>query len=143
MKFTDLYFQRRTKIEGRFLSKLVYKFLPSQNLVHLSHPRGGGQLPKNTYEMLQTLAELFLPNSCTFLGSIYFQRRQKPAEGWFLSKWVYKFLPSQKLVHLSGYFKRHIGGGQLPKIGAKSSKPQLNSFCRIAELFWVRSVPSF
>ena len=29
---------------------------------------------------------------------------QKPAEGWFLSKWVYKFCPSQKLVHLSGYF---------------------------------------
>ena len=40
---------------------------------------------------------------------------QKPAEGWFLFKWVYKFLPSQKLVHLSGYFKHHIGGGQLPK----------------------------
>ena len=38
--------------EGRFLSKLVYKFLPSQNLVHLSHHRGGGQLPKNTYETL-------------------------------------------------------------------------------------------
>jgi hypothetical protein len=28
---------------------------------------------------------------------------------------VYKFLPSQKLVHLSGYFKHHTGGGQLPK----------------------------
>ena len=37
------------------------------------------------------------------------------AFGWFLSKWVYKFLPSQKLVYLSGYFKHHIGGGQLPK----------------------------
>ena len=40
---------------------------------------------------------------------------QKPAEGWFLSKWVYKFCPSQKLAHLSGYFKHHIGGSQLPK----------------------------
>ena len=26
-----------------------------------------------------------------------------------------EFLPFQKLVHLSGYFKHHIGGGQLPK----------------------------
>ena len=49
---------------------------------------------------------------------------QKPAEGWFLSKWVYKFLPSQKLVHLSGYFfSFHIGGGQQQKSRAKSSKP--------------------
>ena len=29
-----------------------------------------------------------------------------------MAKWV---LPSQKLVHLLGYFKHHIGGGQLPK----------------------------
>ena len=36
---------------------------------------------------------------------------QKPAEGWFLSKWVYNFLPAQNLAHLS----HHIGGGQLPK----------------------------
>ena len=36
---------------------------------------------------------------------------QKPAEGWFLSKWVYNFLPPQNLAHLS----HHIGGGQLPK----------------------------
>ena len=40
-------FQRRTKTSQR-----VYKFLPSEKLVHLSHHRGGGQLPKNTYEML-------------------------------------------------------------------------------------------
>ena len=33
----------------------------------------------------------------------------------FVSKWFYKFLPSQKLVHLSGYSKHHRGGGQLPK----------------------------
>ena len=33
----------------------------------------------------------------------------------FVSKWVYDFLPSQNHVHLSGYFKHHIGGGQLPK----------------------------
>ena len=39
---------------------------------------------------------------------------RRPKDG-FVSKWVYKFLPSQKLVHLSGYFKHHIGGGQLPK----------------------------
>ena len=38
----------------------------------------------------------------------------RPKDG-FVSKWVYNFLPSQKLVHLSGYFKHHIGGGQLPK----------------------------
>ena len=35
----------------------------------------------------------------------------KPSFG----QWVYKFCPSEKLVHLSGYFKHHIGGGQLPK----------------------------
>ena len=35
---------------------------------------------------------------------------------WPLAKgWFFNFLPSQKLVHLSGYFKHHIGGGQLPK----------------------------
>ena len=36
---------------------------------------------------------------------------QKSAEGRFLSKWVYKFCPSQKLVHLSGYspLKSHRG----------------------------------
>ena len=38
--------------EGRFFSKLVYKFCPSQNLVHLSRHRGGGQLPKNRCEIL-------------------------------------------------------------------------------------------
>ena len=60
--------------------------------------------------------------SSTFLSIFFFltflsnsNARQKPAEGWFLSKWVYKFLPSQKHVQLSGYFKHHIGGGQLPK----------------------------
>ena len=47
---------------------------------------------------------------------------QKPAEGWFLSKWVYKFCPSQKLVHLSGYspLKSHMGVVNFPKIRAKS-----------------------
>ena len=49
------------------------------------------------------------------LAVLFSNAGQKPAEGWFLFKWVYKFLPSQKLVHLSGYFKHHIGGGQLPK----------------------------
>ena len=45
------------------------------------------------------------------LKNSYSNAGQKPAEGWLLSKWVYKFLPSQKLVRLS-----HIrGGGQLPK----------------------------
>ena len=41
----------------------------------------------------------------------------KPAEGWFWSKWVYKFLPAQKSGHLSGYFlfKHHIWGGQQHK----------------------------
>ena len=37
---------------------------------------------------------------------------QKSAEGRFLSKLVYKFCPSQKLVHLSGCFKvqtSHMG----------------------------------
>ena len=47
---------------------------------------------------------------------LYSNAGQKPAEGWFLSKLVYKFCPSQKLVRLSGYFKHHItGGSQLPK----------------------------
>ena len=41
----------------------------------------------------------------------YSNAGQKPAEGWFLSKWVYNFLPAQNLTHLS----HHIGGGQLPK----------------------------
>ena len=39
---------------------------------------------------------------------------RRPKDG-FVSKWVYNFLPSQNHVHLSGYFKHHIGGGQLPK----------------------------
>ena len=48
---------------------------------------------------------------------------QKSAEGRFLSKWVYKFCPSQKLVHLSGYspLKSHMGVVNFPKIRAKSS----------------------
>ena len=35
----------------------------------------------------------------------------------FVSKWVYKFCPSQKLVHYQDipFFKHPIGGGQLPK----------------------------
>ena len=48
---------------------------------------------------------------------------QKSAEGRFLSKWVYKFCPSQKLVHLSGYspLKSHMGVVNFPKMCAKSS----------------------
>ena len=48
---------------------------------------------------------------------------QKSAEGRFLSKWVYKFYPSQKLVHLSGYspLKSHMGVVNFPKMCAKSS----------------------
>jgi hypothetical protein len=65
---------------------------------------------------------------------ISFQRRTKttkfqvaslPEIWWFWSKWVYKFLPSQKLVHLSGYFPfiqtSHRGWSTSHKIGAKSS----------------------
>ena len=70
---------------------------------------------------------------------------RRPKDG-FVSKWVYNFLPSQKLVHLSGYFKHHIGGGQQQKYGAKSSKPYGNFlwrlgnfFCRLAVLFLVWS----
>ena len=47
----------------------------------------------------------------------FFQRRTKfRAKLEILSKWVSKFSPSQKHVHLTGYFKHHTGGGQLPKI---------------------------
>ena len=40
---------------------------------------------------------------------------QKPAEGWFLSKWVYKFLPAKNLC---AYQDIHIGGGQQQKMCA-------------------------
>ena len=58
-----------------------------------------------------------------FFSNYFFKQRtqnhplaegQRPKDG-FVSKWVYKFLPSQKILHLSGYFKHHIGSGQLPK----------------------------
>ena len=57
-------------------------------------------------QKLHNMAPLYLPGS---------NAGQKSAEGRFFSKLVYKFCPSQKLAHLSGCFKHHIGGGQLPK----------------------------
>ena len=44
--------KNQPKAEGWFLSKWVYNFWPPQNLAHLSHHIGGGQLPKNTHEIL-------------------------------------------------------------------------------------------
>ena len=62
---------------------------------------------------------------------------QKSAEGRFLSKWVYKFYPSQKLVHLSGYspLKSHMGVVNFPKMCAKSSSLQPNFFWLLGVLF--------
>ena len=63
--------------------------------------------------------EEFLPTDgtdvkvCDFFDSI--NKFMYKTIGIILSKWVSKFLPSQKLAHLSGYFKHHIGGSQLPK----------------------------
>ena len=50
---------------------------------------------------------------------------QKPAKGWFLSKWVYNLWPAKILgTYQDIYsFKNHIGGGQKQKIWAKSTKP--------------------
>ena len=54
---------------------------------------------------------------------LYSNEGQKLAEGRFLSKWVYKFCPSQKLVHLSGYSPliSHMGVVNFPKMCAKFS----------------------
>ena len=57
-------------------------------------------------------------------NSHYSNAGQKSAEGRFLSKWVYNFLPAQKLVHLSGYsspLKSHMGVVNFQKMCAKSS----------------------
>ena len=58
------------------------------------------------------------------LGTYLFQRRTKT------SRRVYDFLPSQKLVHLSGYFKHHFS-----KTCTKSSKPFQPFFWLLAVLF--------
>ena len=54
---------------------------------------------------------------------------QKPAEGWFWSKWVYNFLPAKNL------YTYHVGGGQQQKICTKSFQPQPNFFCRLGNFF--------
>ena len=67
------------------------------------------------------IIDVFLRESCAkyvVRYSHYFEFDQngiRMTQNHPLAKWVYKFLPSQKLVHLSGYFKHHIGVSQLPK----------------------------
>ena len=38
------------------------------------------------------------------LDTFYSNAGQKPAEGWFLSKWVYKFLPAKNLCTYQDIF---------------------------------------
>ena len=68
---------------------------------------------KTLWEFKSLLSMLKVFNTLLILN--FSNAGQQPAEGWFLSKWEYKFCPSKKLLHLSGYFKHPIGGGQLPK----------------------------
>ena len=83
-----------------------------------------------------------------------FQRRTKTTQnfreqsslkfGGFVSKLIYKFLPAEKLVHLSGYFfQNHIGGGLQHKNMCKISYPQRTFFWLLAELFFGQSTLPF
>ena len=51
------------------------------------------------------------------IGAQVFEKAKiyKPTWTKFWAKRVSKFSPSQKHVHLTGYFKHHTGGGQLSK----------------------------
>ena len=81
--------------ECQFLSKLVYKFCPSQKLVHLSgcFKHSGWSTSQKKVQNPLNPRKLFLAASCTF------------------------FVPSKNSIkNLSFFaFKHHIWGGQLPK----------------------------